>query len=501
MTPSQINKSSFEKSPEMATMREKLANIALNTLAVLLLPALIASLWRATTIGWLPIMYMHIVLYAILVTSAILRRRLSTLTKTCVVAGICCLVGIGSLLTFGLINNGILFFVAFCFVMTVLISRKAGFMALVVSVAIILVMGIVVCNEWLPLKIDANSYGKRPSSWILTILAFIPFTAFILSCSRWLIDAVYRYVGKLKAHASALKNSNENLEREIAQRNQANKELSTYRTKLEDLVQERTKSLSETNERLQKEIKERELRETEIKRLNAELQSNLQKLDATNKELETFSYSVSHDLRAPLRTINGLSQIILKDPSHKLSGNDHEAFQEICAASKRMSLLIDGLLSLSQLSQNELIREQVNLSALAKSITTALQNIQPERKVEFDIAEGLIVNGDERQLYVVLQNLLGNAWKFTEKQSAAKIELGTARIEDEDAYFIRDNGAGFDARYADKLFAPFQRLHSAEEFSGVGIGLATVQRIIHRHGGHIWATSEVGKGATFYFTL
>jgi light-regulated signal transduction histidine kinase (bacteriophytochrome) len=166
-----------------------------------------------------------------------------------------------------------------------------------------------------------------------------------------------------------------------------------------------------------------------------------------------------------------------------------------------MDLLIDGLLNLARLSRSEVARGKVDLSALAREVAVNLQKARPERKVEVLIAEGLMDEGDERLLYVLLQNLLGNAWKFTERLTKALIEFGASRVGGKPVYFVRDNGAGFDMEYADKLFRPFQRLHGAADFSGTGIGLATVQRIIHRHGGQVWAKGEVGKGATFYFTL
>jgi signal transduction histidine kinase len=224
-------------------------------------------------------------------------------------------------------------------------------------------------------------------------------------------------------------------------------------------------------------------------------------LEAANKELESFSYSVSHDLRAPLRGIDGFSQALLEDYGDRLDAQGKSYLQRVRAASQRMAELIDDMLSLSRVSRGEMKSETVNLGALAQSIAAELQSADRRRTVEFTIAAGLVVRGDTRLLRVVLENLLRNAWKFTGKNSMAKIEVGVDRQNGQPVYFVRDDGAGFDMAYAEKLFGAFQRLHSSTEFQGTGIGLATVQRVIRRHGGRVWAESKVGQGATFYFTL
>jgi signal transduction histidine kinase len=224
-------------------------------------------------------------------------------------------------------------------------------------------------------------------------------------------------------------------------------------------------------------------------------------LTAVNKELESFSYSVSHDLRAPLRSIDGFSQALLEDYSDKLDEKGKDYLHRARAAAQRMSQLIDDLLSLSRVTRSEMRHETVDLSTLARKVTTELQKTQPGRHVEFVITEGLTVNGDTALLRVALENMLGNAWKFTGKQPKARIEFGVTHHEGKPTYYVRDNGVGFDMTYVGKIFAPFQRLHSNDEFPGTGIGLATVQRIILRHGGKVWAEGTVGKEATFYFTL
>jgi signal transduction histidine kinase len=224
-------------------------------------------------------------------------------------------------------------------------------------------------------------------------------------------------------------------------------------------------------------------------------------LEATNKELEAFSYSVSHDLRSPLRSIDGFSLALLEDYGERLDATGQDYLQRVRAATQRMGQLIDDLLSLARVTRSELHHEQVDFSALTATIADALQREYPDRQVEVIIAPGLVGHGDARLLQIVLENLLGNAWKFTVRCPYATIEFGAVPCNGQKAYFVRDNGAGFDMAYANKLFGAFQRLHPMAEFSGTGIGLATVQRIIHRHGGHVWAESAVDQGATFYFTV
>jgi PAS domain S-box-containing protein len=248
-------------------------------------------------------------------------------------------------------------------------------------------------------------------------------------------------------------------------------------------------------------ITERKQAEEEVKKLNDELKHRATELEVTNKELEAFSYSVSHDLRAPLRTMEGFSQALLEDCSDILNDQCKDYLRRIQGSAELMAQLIDDMLQLSRLTRVDMLFNKVNLSELAQTIASELKTIQPKRKAVFDITPRLIVNGDGKLLRVVLYNLLENAWKFTGKVPEAHIEFGVTNHEGKKVYYIRDNGAGFDMTYIAKIFNPFQRLHTASEFPGTGIGLASVQRIIHRHGGKVWAEGKVGKGATFYFTL
>jgi PAS domain S-box-containing protein len=248
-------------------------------------------------------------------------------------------------------------------------------------------------------------------------------------------------------------------------------------------------------------ISHRKHSEEMVERHRSELAQSNTELEAANKELEAFSYSVSHDLRAPLRGIDGFSQALLEDYAGQLDSQGRSYLERVRAGVQRMGILIDDLLNLGRVTRAEIHREPIDLTAMAQRIAADLRRGQPERKVEIVLGKGLCAEGDARLLRVVLENLLGNAWKFTSKRKHARIELGRMQSNGASAFFIRDNGAGFDPAYADRLFGAFQRLHAMAEFPGTGVGLATVQRVIHRHGGRVWAESAVDQGATFYFTL
>ncbi|MFB9320903.1 sensor histidine kinase [Cryptosporangium minutisporangium] len=245
--------------------------------------------------------------------------------------------------------------------------------------------------------------------------------------------------------------------------------------------------------------------EEEVRRLNAELEQRVlhrtTELEASTRELDAFAYSVSHDLRAPLRALDGFSQVLVEDYHDALDETGRDYLRRIQAATVRMGQLIDDLLDLSRATRVEISREPVDLRRIAGELIDELRTAEPDREVQIEVADPLIATGDPHLLRLVLQNLLGNAWKFTGRRTAGRIEVGVAEQDGVPVYFVRDNGAGFDPRYADKLFVPFQRIHSAQEFPGSGIGLAIVSRIVRRHGGEVWAESLPDQGATFSFTL
>ena len=226
-----------------------------------------------------------------------------------------------------------------------------------------------------------------------------------------------------------------------------------------------------------------------------------ERLEAAVRELESFSYSVSHDLRAPLRTISAFTQALAEDLRFQLDDKSRDHLRRVLAAAARMSDLIDALLELSQITRTQLGRHRVDLSAMAQGIIEDLRRRDVTRKLSAEIAPDLVVEADARLMRIALENLIGNAWKFTAKVDHPKVTIGVEEQEGERVFFVRDNGAGFDPAFADRLFTPFQRLHATRDYAGTGIGLATVRRVIDRHGGRIWAHAAPGEGATFFFTI
>jgi PAS domain S-box-containing protein len=250
-----------------------------------------------------------------------------------------------------------------------------------------------------------------------------------------------------------------------------------------------------------RDITERKKTEEAVRELNEQLKQRNAELEAANKELEAFAHSVSHDLRAPLRTIDGFSQVIIEDYYDSLDDKGRDHLQRIRSATQRMGLLIDDMLKLSRVTRADMKREPVDLSAMVRKISFELGRSAPGRQVEFQIEPDIKVDCDPYLIQAVMENLLSNAWKFTGKNRFARIEFGGKVVEGQSVYYVKDNGVGFDMKYSDKLFSPFHRLHTMSEFPGTGVGLATVQRIVQRHGGKVWVEAEVDKGATFYFTL
>jgi signal transduction histidine kinase len=245
-------------------------------------------------------------------------------------------------------------------------------------------------------------------------------------------------------------------------------------------------------------LRQSEQEARELAEARAELVADL---EHKNRELESFSYAVSHDLRAPLRRIESFSQAVVESQGGRLDEDGRRYLERVGEASRQMSQLIDDVLYLARVTRAELRQQEVDLSAIATVVVERLREAEPGREVEVRIRPGMVVAGDGQLLRIALENLLENAWKFTAREPAPRIEFGQAQVGGEPTYFVRDNGAGFDMTYVDKLFTPFQRLHLASEYPGSGIGLATVQRIIHRHAGRVWAEGLSGQGATFHFTL
>ena len=271
-------------------------------------------------------------------------------------------------------------------------------------------------------------------------------------------------------------------------------------------IEQSTRELQASNRELARESEERHRAREEVLRLNEALEQRVSdrtaQLQMINQELESFCYSVSHDLRGPLRAIDGFSEALEEELSETVLSEDAQRYLgRIRAATQRMGQLIEDLLNLSRVSRTEISRQELDISSVAEEVVRNLQLMEPQRDVDVSIWPGMRATGDQRLIRVMLENLIGNAWKFTNGRDEARIEVGSMPDNGSTVFFVRDNGSGFDMAYSDKLFGAFQRLHSASEFPGTGIGLATVQRIINRHGGRIWVDAAPGKGARFYFTL
>jgi signal transduction histidine kinase len=333
--------------------------------------------------------------------------------------------------------------------------------------------------------------GQR-SSFQIALLGFGAFALLALAVA-WAVGtfSVYRPVRKLEDAAERLADG------DLTARSQ----VSSRRDEIGALGRE----FDNMAESIETHVGDLQRAQGELSDLNAELETRVRRrtaeLEASNKELEAFNYSVSHDLRAPLRAIDGFSQALLEDYGDRFDEEGRDHLGRVKAAANRMGELIDSLLKLSRLSRCEMVVRPVDLSAIATEVVQDLRDSEPERSVEVSIQSDVMALCDQVLLHSALENLLGNAWKFTGRTENAHIEFGSTEAEGESVYFVRDNGAGFDMAYSNKLFGAFQRLHGQGEFPGTGVGLATVGRIVWRHGGRVWAEGVVGKGATFYFTL
>lgn len=286
---------------------------------------------------------------------------------------------------------------------------------------------------------------------------------------------------------------------------QKSRQIERLNEDLERRVAERTRELEAANAGLAREVAERKRAEAAAHDLNARLEQRVRErtaeLEAANQDLRSFSYSVSHDLRAPLRRAEEFSRLLAEEYGDVIAGDGLLYLERLRASMRQMAALIDDMLKLSQVASAELKRERVDLSALAEEILSDLQRSQPERHVQVRVQPDLGTHGDVGLIRLAMQNLLGNAWKFTGRAADACITFGAVEQEGETVFYVQDNGAGFDMAHAEQLFHPFERLHSSSEFPGTGVGLAIVERVVRRHGGRIWTEAAPGEGATFYFTL
>jgi signal transduction histidine kinase len=343
------------------------------------------------------------------------------------------------------------------------------------------------------IRADLSVIRSHVASYLLIaalVLAGSLFAASVIS--RRVHEGIARPIRHLAETAQIVSTQKDYTRRAVAESNDETGTLIRTFNEMLEQIEQQNRLLEDARGQLERRVEER----------TRELAHRSEELMAANKELEAFSYSVSHDLRAPLRSIDGFSKALLEEYDGKvLDEQGNHYLKRVRVNTQRMSELIDDLLNLSRLGRAELVKKNVDLSGVAHKVAAELGGRDAERRVAFHIAPDLAVEGDSHLLRIVLENLMGNAWKFTARQAEARIEVGR-QVDGADApFFVRDNGAGFDMRYVDKLFGVFQRLHSNKDFEGTGIGLATVQRIIARHGGRIWAEGAVGQGASFYFTL
>jgi signal transduction histidine kinase len=334
-------------------------------------------------------------------------------------------------------------------------------------------------------QISATQIRNIVLIFIIVLLLIIPLTVFLIRTRKYVTSSLTQ----LRVGTEAVGAGNLNYRMNLPGRDELGDLARSF-----DGMTEQLQAITVSKVALQDEVEER-------KKAEQALQFYTKQLEVSNKELESFSYTVSHDLRAPLRSMDGFSKALLEDYAGNLDEQGKKWLENIRSSSQHMGRLIDDILALSRVVRTELKTEKVDLSELARSVAAKLEENEPARRIEFVIMPGIGGTCDHNLLNLVLQNLLGNAFKFTSGSPQASIEFGVNQQDGRKIYFVRDNGAGFDEKYSDKLFKPFQRLHSDKEYPGTGIGLVTVQRIIQRHGGEVWAKGEVNHGATFFFTL
>ncbi len=339
-----------------------------------------------------------------------------------------------------------------------------------------------------------NSFRERAN---LLIISFLLLLAMVISSTAWLLSRrIIAGIKGLGARMEVVGSGDLNPQAGTV----ADDELGQLSRSFEGMT-EKLREITVSRDDLAREITERKGIEAEREKISEELRHKVTELEASNRELESFSYSISHDLRTPLRSIEGFSQFVLKIYHDKLDDEGKDYLLRINNAAQRLAKLIEDILQLSRMTRHEMVRTEVDMSAMAREIVNDLAKSEPDRQAEISIQEGLLADGDPHLLKVMLQNLLENAWKYSRKQTTTHIEFGRTNRDGRSVFFMRDNGTGFNMAYVQKLFQPFQRLHDMTEYPGTGIGLATVQRIISRHGGKVWAEGEIGKGATFSFTL
>ena len=399
----------------------------------------------------------------------LVRRDFSYAVRATGAIVLCFLIGITMLLAPGPFNGApVWLFVPPVFA-GILGDRKSSLLALLANAAILLTLGLLAYHHVLVLPqmehIEARWLVFFLNFMLLDTLATIGVAMIIHGLEGTLVEEL-EVRKSLREKNFELSVAHERLEVEIARREQVEAQLRDHRDHLEALVAQRTADLRFRNE-----------------------------------EIRAFTYSVSHDLRSPLRAIAGFGEILIEEHGAELDTTGRDYLERMCAAARQMDRLIDGMLWLSRSSRADMHYETVDISELAADIVSDLRRQDPDRQVEVKIAPAILAQGDRALLGSALENLLGNAWKFTGCREQGRIELGVAANGTDPTYFVRDNGVGFDMRFVGKLFGVFQRLHGKNEFPGTGIGLALVQRIVERHGGHVWAMSEIDKGATFYFSL